>query len=192
MKARLEPCAVREGLFARHSGAYCCASQNAAEAAFRQAGSALMENMPQQQIETVRMAEIAQRLGVASSTISRALRNDPRISIELRKRVRSVADELGFRAGIFALADYRGEMSRLQATLHARAIRSRCAGSWRDGASGCRTILVSLICTERLTKWGAPPASTGISTTSDLRPLTWLSSDSTQMPPAQANIQRKF
>jgi LacI family transcriptional regulator len=53
--------------------------------------------MPQKQIQTVRMAEIAQRLSVASSTISRALRDDPRISIELRKRVRSVADELGYR-----------------------------------------------------------------------------------------------
>src|ERR1700674_4581679 len=55
-----------------------------------------MENIPQNQIKTVRMAEIAQRLGVASSTISRALRNDPRISMELRKRVRGVADELGY------------------------------------------------------------------------------------------------
>ena len=58
---------------------------------------ALMENMPQKQIQTVRMAEIAQRLGVASSTISRALRDDPRISIELRNRVRSAAKELGYR-----------------------------------------------------------------------------------------------
>jgi LacI family transcriptional regulator len=56
-----------------------------------------MENMPQKQIQTVRMAEIAQRLNVASSTISRALRNDPRISVELRNRVRSVAEELGYR-----------------------------------------------------------------------------------------------
>src|ERR1700761_862821 len=56
-----------------------------------------MENMPQKQIQTVRMAEIAQRLGVASSTISRALRDDPRISIELRNRVRRVAKELGYR-----------------------------------------------------------------------------------------------
>jgi DNA-binding LacI/PurR family transcriptional regulator len=56
----------------------------------------LMENILQSQIKTVRMAKIAQRLGVASSTISRALRNDLRISIELRKRVSSVADEIGY------------------------------------------------------------------------------------------------
>jgi len=42
------------------------------------------------------MAEIAQQLGVASSTISRALRGDPRISHELRARVRAVADKLGY------------------------------------------------------------------------------------------------
>jgi len=150
-----------------------------------------MENTPQKQIETVRMAEIAQRLGVASSTISRALRNDPRISIDLRNRVRSVADELGyqpnplvsalmanrrrrgsggavdvialvtnyggrkdwrtkdvcrweyegierraselgFRIEIFALADYRGEMAKLQATLRARAIRGVLLGFSRE------------------------------------------------------------
>jgi LacI family transcriptional regulator len=150
-----------------------------------------MENMPQKQIQTVRMAEIAQRLDVASSTVSRALRDDPRISIELRKRVRSVAEELGyrpnplvsalmanrrrrgsggavdvialvtnyggrkdwrskdvcrweydgiqrrarelgFRIEIFALSDYRGEMSRLQATLRARAIRGVLLGFSRE------------------------------------------------------------
>ena len=150
-----------------------------------------MENIPQNQIKTVRMAEIAQRLGVASSTISRALRNDPRISLEVRKRVRSVAEELGyqpnplvsalmanrrrrgsggavdvialvtnyggrkdwrtkdvcrweyegiqrraselgFRVEIFALADYHGEMPKLQATLRARAIRGVLLGFSRE------------------------------------------------------------
>ena len=147
--------------------------------------------MPQIQIETVRMVEIAQRLGVASSTISRALRNDPRISLELRKRVRVAADELGyqpnplvsalmanrrrpgsggavdvialvtnyggkkdwrtkdvcrweyqgiqrrasehgFRIEIFALADYLGEITRLQAILRARAIRGVLLGFSRE------------------------------------------------------------
>jgi len=316
----------------------------------------LMENIPQNQIKTVRMAEIAQRLGVASSTISRALRNDPRISLEVRKRVRSVAEELGyqpnplvsalmanrrrrgsggavdvialvtnyggrkdwrtkdvcrweyegiqrraselgFRVEIFALADYRGEMPKLQATLRARAIRGvllgfsreektetpfsivrtfpvaglsgyfpevvadranfhgffnvqlaldqmhrhgyrrptliapalnnrisnnlwsaafldwqrrlakktaasrllsrakmsiwrslatgsiamspirfsftnfRCASFWRDEVSACRKISVWRICTGRPTKWGMPPASTGISMPSGPRPF---------------------
>jgi len=150
-----------------------------------------MENIPHNQIKTVRMAEIAQHLGVASSTVSRALRNDPRISIEVRDRVRSVAvelgyqpnplvsalmanrrrrgsggavdvialvtnyggrkdwrtkdvcrweyegiqrraSELGFRVEIFALADYRGEMTKLQATLRARAIRGVLLGFSRE------------------------------------------------------------
>ena len=150
-----------------------------------------MENKPHTQMKTVRMAEIAQRLGVASSTISRALRNDPRISFDLRKRVRTLADELGyqpnplvsalmairrrrgsggavdvialvtnyggrkdwrtkdvcrwefqgierraselgFRIEIFALADYRGEMLKLQATLRARAIRGVLLGFSRE------------------------------------------------------------
>jgi DNA-binding LacI/PurR family transcriptional regulator len=43
------------------------------------------------------MAEIAQRLGIAPSTVSRALREDPRIGQEMRARVRSTACELGYR-----------------------------------------------------------------------------------------------
>ena len=87
---------AREGFF---SAAFLCIllrTEAQACSALRRHQVALMENIPQKQIKTVRMAEIAQRLGVASSTISRALRNDPRISVELRKRVRSVADELGY------------------------------------------------------------------------------------------------
>ena len=48
-------------------------------------------------IHTVRMAEIAQRLSIAPSTVSRALRDDPRIGIETRQRIRTVASELGYR-----------------------------------------------------------------------------------------------
>ncbi|MDR3405689.1 MAG: LacI family DNA-binding transcriptional regulator [Chthoniobacter sp.] len=147
------------------------------------------------QIQTVRMAEIAQQLGVASSTISRALRDDPRISSDLRNRVRTVADklgyapnplvsalmanrrrrggagavdvialitnyggredwrkkdvcrweyegiqrrarELGFRIEVFALADYRGDVARLSATLRARAIRGVLLGFSRDESTG--------------------------------------------------------
>jgi DNA-binding LacI/PurR family transcriptional regulator len=43
------------------------------------------------------MAEIAQRLGVAASTVSRALREDPRIGREMRLKVRAVAGDLGYR-----------------------------------------------------------------------------------------------
>ncbi len=43
------------------------------------------------------MSEIAQRLGIAPSTVSRALRDDPRIGTEMRARVRSTAAETGYR-----------------------------------------------------------------------------------------------
>lgn len=43
------------------------------------------------------MAHIAQRLGVASSTVSRALRGDPRIGAALRQRAREAAQEMGYR-----------------------------------------------------------------------------------------------
>lgn len=46
---------------------------------------------------TVRMAEIAQRTGVAPSTVSRALRDDPRISAVMRTRIRAAAVEAGYR-----------------------------------------------------------------------------------------------
>jgi DNA-binding LacI/PurR family transcriptional regulator len=42
------------------------------------------------------MAEIAQRLRVAQSSVSRALRGDPRIGPELRGRVREMAAKLGY------------------------------------------------------------------------------------------------
>jgi LacI family transcriptional regulator len=43
------------------------------------------------------MVEIAQELGVASSTVSRALRGDPRISVEMRHRVEALAKNTGYR-----------------------------------------------------------------------------------------------
>lgn len=43
------------------------------------------------------MRDLARQLGVCHSTVSLALRNDPRISEERRKEVRRVAEEMGFR-----------------------------------------------------------------------------------------------
>jgi LacI family transcriptional regulator len=43
------------------------------------------------------MVEIAHELGVAPSTVSRALRGDPRISSETRQRVEAVAKKTGYR-----------------------------------------------------------------------------------------------
>lgn len=52
---------------------------------------------PMRPIKTVRMAEIAQLLGVTPSTVSRALRDDPRIGAETRRRVKEAADQQGYR-----------------------------------------------------------------------------------------------
>ena len=45
----------------------------------------------------VRMREIARELGVDASTVSRALRGDPRIGVGLSKTIRSAAERLGYR-----------------------------------------------------------------------------------------------
>ncbi len=48
------------------------------------------------QTQPVRMREIAGQLGVAPSSVSRALRGDPRISAPLTAKVRALADQLGY------------------------------------------------------------------------------------------------
>jgi LacI family transcriptional regulator len=50
------------------------------------------------------MRDIGQTLGLAQSTVSRALRNDPRISHEVRARVCAKAKELGYRPNPFVSA----------------------------------------------------------------------------------------
>jgi len=57
----------------------------------------------------VTMRDIAQRLDVDQSTISLALRNHPRISEEMRKKVARMAEEMGYQpdAMLSALAHYR-------------------------------------------------------------------------------------
>src|SRR5260221_9176266 len=59
--------------------------------------SLLAKRILVQEIRTTRMAEIAQELGVASSTVSRALRGDPRISVQMRQRVETLAKNTGYR-----------------------------------------------------------------------------------------------
>ena len=60
-------------------------------------GRILPKNMLGRQIQTPRMVEIAQSLGVSPSTVSRALRSDPRISAETRQRVEEAAEKVGYR-----------------------------------------------------------------------------------------------
>lgn len=42
------------------------------------------------------MTDLAARLGISTSTVSRALRNDPRISAAMRERVRAAARDSGY------------------------------------------------------------------------------------------------
>ncbi|MFC7554440.1 LacI family DNA-binding transcriptional regulator [Pseudoroseomonas wenyumeiae] len=53
-----------------------------------------MEDLPHPGRATV--ASLARRAGVATSTVSRALRNDPRISPEVRARIIALAAEVGY------------------------------------------------------------------------------------------------
>jgi LacI family transcriptional regulator len=57
----------------------------------------------------VTLRDIARRLGVSHTTISRALRNDPAISRALRDRVQTAAREMGYKPDpmLSALAHYR-------------------------------------------------------------------------------------
>ncbi|MCH6259068.1 LacI family transcriptional regulator, partial [Puniceicoccaceae bacterium K14] len=47
--------------------------------------------------QSVTMADVARKLGVTASTVSRALRNDPRISNARRKEIKATAEAMGYR-----------------------------------------------------------------------------------------------
>lgn len=63
------------------------------------------------------MARVASEVGVSTSTVSRALRNDPRISTEKRSLIKAAAEKLGYRPNpmISALMLNRGKQSRRSA-----------------------------------------------------------------------------
>jgi LacI family transcriptional regulator len=56
---------------------------------------------PQKPVTT---RDIAQAAGVNQSTVSRALRNDPSVSLPVRENIRAVADRLGYRPNPFVAA----------------------------------------------------------------------------------------
>jgi DNA-binding LacI/PurR family transcriptional regulator len=67
------------------------------------------------------MSDVARRAGVHAATVSRALRDDPRITTVLRRKIRRVAEELGYRTNplVAALMSARriGRHPAYQATL---------------------------------------------------------------------------
>ncbi len=63
----------------------------------------------------VSLRDIARRVGVTHQAVSLALRNDPRVSESLRKRVRRVAEEMGYRPDpmLAALSHYRRSKAKV-------------------------------------------------------------------------------
>ena len=53
--------------------------------------------LPLQHMQRITLKDIARRTGLSVMGVSMALRNHPRIGEETRKRVRAVADEMGYR-----------------------------------------------------------------------------------------------
>lgn len=66
----------------------------------------------------VTLRDIAKKLGVSHTTVSRALQDAPRFSKELRERVRQTAAEMGYRPDpmLSALQQYRRSRSKLPIT----------------------------------------------------------------------------
>lgn len=64
--------------------------------------------------ERISMSRIAAEAGVHQTTVSRALRGDPRISEAVRHRIVAIADELGYRPDpvLSRLCDYRSALRR--------------------------------------------------------------------------------
>ncbi|MBC8003297.1 MAG: LacI family DNA-binding transcriptional regulator [Opitutaceae bacterium] len=67
----------------------------------------------------ISMRDIAKRLGVSHVTVSMALRDNPRVSAAVRKRIKETAEELGYRPDpiLAGLAAYR--QNKLNPTIHA-------------------------------------------------------------------------
>lgn len=62
-----------------------------------------------EEISLVTIRTIAERAGVSTSTASRALNDNPRISQKTRQRIKQIADELGYRPNYSAKNLSRGE-----------------------------------------------------------------------------------
>ncbi|BCU77802.1 LacI family DNA-binding transcriptional regulator [Luteolibacter sp. LG18] len=73
---------------------------------------------PENSLPRVSMREIAARLGVSHVTVSMALRDNPRVSLATREKIKKAAEEWGYRRDplLSALATYR--KSKTTTTIH--------------------------------------------------------------------------
>jgi len=94
------------------------------------------------------MADVARAAGVHQTTVSRALRNDPRIRAEVRERIKAVAEDLGYRPN--PLLSVLGTLRRQRAIapyetplayIHKAAANHRLATSHLEGARRMATQL---------------------------------------------------
>lgn len=81
------------------------------------------------------MREVAQRVGVSTSTVSLALRNSPLVAEETRKRIRELADQLGYKIHPLVAAHMRSRRKpqiREKAPMIALVDSQRRRHGWRD------------------------------------------------------------
>jgi LacI family transcriptional regulator len=67
----------------------------------------------------VTQADIARALGIADSTVSRALKNNPKIPIEHREKIRQAAERMGYRLNPMAAALAQWRQNAGHARIHA-------------------------------------------------------------------------
>ncbi len=63
---------------------------------------------PFMKTKKISIYDIARKLGVSTSTVSRALQDNPAISVEMRDRIRKTAEEMGYKPNVFAVNLQRG------------------------------------------------------------------------------------
>ena len=74
-------------------------------------------NRSMKQRTTPSMAEIAAAAGVAKSTVSLALRNDPRVAPEAREHIQQVAESMGYQTNAL-VARLMAELRRSKKQSH--------------------------------------------------------------------------
>lgn len=75
--------------------------------------------------------DIARKLGL-TSTVSRALQDNPAISVEMRDRIRKTAEEMGYKPNVFAVNLQRGSTRTIGVVV---PMVSRNFSPWRSTAS---------------------------------------------------------